>query len=669
MSIRKQLIKLNNKLESSWGLVDFTQGEASVRSGWYVAEFLVHGNLDHTPRIVVIDDEGLQHERELIGFHAGRNRMLIYLPAGTLIAYSESLEFERLGRVSGFEGRARIILICGRYLRDFFSLSVLFKMLVMQFQDNFELSSNLLQFYAPSKGGDAYLENVRQWQKFKGFGKQISWFCGSTKIAVIIEDEAQRVDLMSMLLVPDAIVLAGSPLPEGIDFFIALNASERLRFPAMVMLKRAIRSFRKVNRDNPEFIYTDHDYERVNGETPDGLEPVFKPNPSRAYLHCFNYVGFACVFSAELANKVGSQAILNDDTKYRLALDAFSDTTKVLNISEALFSSSRCQGLQTPEPTSAESPWSNIEWSRNSDFNTLRAKNEWSQQPSVDLIIPTRDGLAVLKPCIDSILAKTIYQNFNVIVVDNGSEQAETFEYFAKITQDSRVSVVSYPGEFNYSAINNFAASKGDSDYVALVNNDIEIIDGDWLTQMMVWVIQPNVGIVGAKLLFENGLVQHAGVTIGMGNAAGHIHRLEERDAPGYQLRCLATQNMMAVTAACLITPRSLFEEIGGLDELNFKVAYNDVDYCLKVESRGYEIIWTPEAILYHHESVSRGDDMSEEHIERYFGELEVFQSRWKSKGFVDKYYSKHLRISDEGVFPQMERHADGKLVYLGENV
>ena len=184
----------------------------------------------------------------------------------------------------------------------------------------------------------------------------------------------------------------------------------------------------------------------------------------------------------------------------------------------------------------------------------------------------------------------------------------------------------------------------------------------------MVWAIQPNVGIVGAKLLFANDLVQHAGVTIGMGNAASHIHRLEKRDAPGYQLRCLATQNMMAVTAACLVTPRSLFEDIGGLDSENFKVAYNDIDYCLKVESRGHDIIWTPEAVLYHHESVSRGDDMSEQHIERYFGELEVFQSRWKSKGFVDKYYSKHLRISDEGVFPQMERHEEGELYYLASN-
>ena len=668
MNIHKQLIKLNNRLESSWVPVSVSGGESCVQAGWHIVEFLVQGNLDHTPKLIIRDSEGVEQERALIGFHAGRNRMLIYLPSGVLTAYSKSLEIERLARVSTVEGRARIILICVRYLRDFFSLNVLFKMLLMQFQDSSELSSDLLQFYAPAKGSDAYLSDIRLWQKLRGFETQVAWFCGDIKIAVIIEDESQRFDLESMLIKPDAIIVAGSELPDDIDYFIGLNKTETLRFPAIAMLKRAIKSFSKINESLPSLVYTDHDYDRVDGETLEGLEPVFKPNPSKAYLYSFNYIGFACVFSSELAQSVGSEALLSDDVKYQLALQAFNDVTSVMGVSDALFKSSRTKGLSTPAPLERGSPWPNVEWSRNGDFNTLRASNDWTEHPSVDLIIPTRDGLRVLKPCIDSILAKTTYKNFNIIVVDNGSEEPETFEYFAEIALDTRVSIVTYPGEFNYSAINNFAASKGQSAYIALINNDIEVINGDWLTQMMVWAVQPNIGIVGAKLLFANNLIQHAGVTIGMGNAAGHIHRLEERDAPGYQLRCLATQNMMAVTAACLVTPRSLFEDIGGLDGEHFKVAYNDIDYCLKVESRGYEVIWTPEAVLYHHESVSRGDDMSEEHIERYFAELEVFQTRWKSKGFIDKYYSKHLRISDEGVFPQLERHQEGQLVYLSHN-
>ena len=191
------------------------------------------------------------------------------------------------------------------------------------------------------------------------------------------------------------------------------------------------------------------------------------------------------------------------------------------------------------------------------------------------------------------------------------------------------------------------------------------MIKGDWLTQMMAWAQQDNVGIVGAKLLFGNGNIQHAGVTLGMGNAAGHIHRFEKGTTLGYQHRCVATQKMMAVTAACLITPRSLYNEIGGLDEVNFKVAYNDIDFCLKVEQMGYDIIWTPEACLYHHESVSRGDDMSDKHIDRYFKELSRFQKRWKSKRTVDKYYSKHLRVDDEGVYPMFSEAGSEQLEFL----
>ena len=665
MSVRKQLIKLNNRLESSWSVVSFDNGSVDVQAGWYVSEFVVQGNLDHTPRIIVRNAKHQDIERSLIGFHSGRNRMLVFLPAGKITAHSKSIEFERLARVSTLEGRARILLICGRYLRDFFSLSVLLKMLGMQFQDNFELSTNLLQFYAPDGGRD-YLENVKRWKKYRNFDRQLTWlsrrFDGGFKIAVIIEDQSQRQALNELLVPPDAILIAGDKIPIDIAYCIALKKSEHLRSPAIIMLKRAI----KASTVKPLLLYTDHDYLSLDSLAASSLEPVFKPQPSQAYLHCFNYIGFATVFASECVQQVGTAELMKDDVKYRLALSCFYEPANVQSLSEVLFSSERTRPLTTPEPSAKPTVWANIENQRRGDYNVLVAQAGWSSQPSVDLIIPTRDGLEVLKPCIDSILAKTSYTNYKIILVDNGSELAETHEYFAEIVQDSRVSLVEFPGEFNYSAINNFAVSKGSSDYVALINNDIEVIDVDWLTQMMVWATQDKVGIVGAKLLIGNGKVQHAGVTIGMGNAAGHIHRLEDGDAPGYQLRCLATQNMMAVTAACLVTPRALFEELEGLDEVAFKVAYNDIDYCLRVESRGLQIIWTPEAILYHHESVSRGDDMSDKHVERYFRELEMLQRRWKSNGFVDKYYSKHLRISDEGVFPQIQRDQDDELLLLG---
>ena len=636
--------------------------EINLQAGWYISRLVISGAIDHTPRIVVTNENGNDVDRPLVGAHSGQNRMLIYLPGGRLKGYSQSIEFQSMARISTLEARFRILKICWRYLLDFHSLKALFKVLVLQFQDPFELSGNLLSFYEPAASADHYLEEIQRWRKYRGFGKQLAWLGRGVKIGIIIEDPAQRNELSELLVQPDSIIESGQPLPDGIDYWIPLAATEHLREPAILMLKRSIRKF----AGRPSLVYTDHDYSNLDESIP-FLHPVFKPSPSRVYLHCFNYVGFAVAYTAKAVESVGSSAILDAEVQYQLALSAFKNTAEVLHISEALFMSDREEILQTPEPLASESVWPHIHWQRRGDYNVLLAKPEWEEDPSVDLVIPTRDGLSVLQPCIDSILGKTEYRNFKVIVVDNGSELPETHDYFQQIQQDSRVSVVEYPGEFNYSAINNFAVSHGDSEYVALINNDIEVIEGDWLTQMMAWAVQPEVGIVGAKLLFGNGQVQHAGVTIGMGNAAGHIHKLEEGDAPGYQLRCLATQNMMAVTAACMVTPRVLFEELGGLDEKALKVAYNDVDYCLRVEAKDYQIIWTPEACLYHHESVSRGDDMSDKHIERYFRELEVFQTRWRSKGYVDKYYSKHLRISDEGVYPQVERREDDELVLVGQ--
>ncbi|MCH2189670.1 MAG: glycosyltransferase family 2 protein [Gammaproteobacteria bacterium] len=668
MSIRKLLVKLNNKLESSRQPVDFEASPVKLLAGWYITEFSVSGVLTAVPRVSVENSQGGERIRELIGAHSGRNRVLVYFPEGKLKAHSDSIRFERLSKVSFWESRFRILLICARYLRDFFGISALLKTITLNFQQPFERSSTLLGFYAQGlKGGKAYLENVDAWKKYDGYHPR--WFrliSGNSKVAVVIECESQRLNLESMLLPPDEIILASSDNNsfERFDYVIPLKKSEVLRSPSILMIKRAIKKAnQKVN-----FIYTDHDYRWPEGHPKQASvprAPAFKPNPSRCYLACYNYIGNAVVLASPLLESISSKELLEQRVLYSIAIEAFADPDRVLHIPETLFTSVQDEECVTPKPFANKSPWSNIDWIRSNDFNRLVAKPSVNSGPTVDLIIPTRDGLHVLKPCIDSILEKTDYQNYNIFVVDNGSELEETLAYFKEIEQRSNVTILNYPGEFNYSAINNFAAQHSSAPYLALINNDIEVIKGDWLTQMMAWAMQPDVGVVGAKLLFGDGRVQHAGVTIGMGNAAGHIHRLEAGDSRGYQLRCLATQNMMAVTAACLVTSRDLYEQLGGLNETDFKVAYNDIDYCLRVESLGQQIIWTPEAVLYHHESVSRGDDLSDVHIERYFKELESLQRRWNTKGFVDKYYSPHLRISDEGVYPASQAEQTDTMIYL----
>jgi len=213
MSIRKQLIKLNNKLESTWNLVDFS--EPTLKGGWYIAEFTLDGLIDHLPRIQVRQERGNIVERSLIGGHSGRNRMLIYLPTGRLVAFSKSIKFERLGRVSSFEGRARVLLICFRYLIDFFSPKVLLQMIGMQFQDSFELSGSLLRFYEPAGGKDVYLQNILSWNKYRGFRRLLNWLGKGVTIAVIIEKESQRDELDELLLPADAILKAGDSVPES----------------------------------------------------------------------------------------------------------------------------------------------------------------------------------------------------------------------------------------------------------------------------------------------------------------------------------------------------------------------------------------------------------------------------------------------------------------------
>ena len=660
----KYLININNRLEKSWSTIDIDESCINIDAAWYVAEFQISGALDSVPRIIIENKNQRDVERSLEGAHSGRNRMMFYLPAGKLKALSHNLKFERLARVGAIEARFRIALICLRYLIDFPRPSVFFKMLIMQFQTPFELSSKLLTFYEPARGGSNYLSQLDKWNKYQRLSAFFTWLTRGVKIAVVIENQAQEKLLKEQLVAPDFIINSQehTVVPNEADYIVSLKESEQLRYPAIYLIKRAI-----AKAQSPLLVYTDHDYLPEAGEP---LPPVFKPQPSLAYLHCYNYIGFALVVSKKLLRGHSTADLLDHSSKYQLALDALrrdktNKLSKLVCISEALFTSKLNEHAMTPDPQGEKSSWQDVHWLREGYYNRLRAGPDWTCDAKVDLVIPTRDGLSVLKPCIDSILEKTTYQNYRILIVDNGSRKQETLDYFESLRSDQRVCLLSYPGEFNYSAINNFAVKHSDADVIGLINNDIEVISPDWLSQMMVWLMQDNVGIVGSKLLFSNGKIQHAGVTIGMGNAAGHIHRLEDGEAPGYQLRCLATQNMMAVTAACLLTSKELFDELGGLNEVDFKVAYNDIDYCLRVESLGYDIIWTPEAKLFHHESVSRGDDMSAQHIDRYMKELEHFQRRWKSKGFVDKYYSKHLRITDEGVFPNIERRDNSDLRYL----
>jgi GT2 family glycosyltransferase len=258
--------------------------------------------------------------------------------------------------------------------------------------------------------------------------------------------------------------------------------------------------------------------------------------------------------------------------------------------------------------------------------------------PRVSLIVPTRDQVVLLRTCIEGLLNDTDYPNLEIIVVDNQSSQPETLTYLSELPSRG-VKVLPHPHAFNYSAINNRAVEHASGEIIGLVNNDIEIIEAGWLKEMVSQLLRDNVGAVGAKLLWSNRMVQHGGVVVGINGLAAHAgNNLEEHDA-GYLATNQLTRRQSAVTAACLVMRKSVFEDLGGLDEKAFPVAFNDVDLCLRIQQSGLNLIWTAFAKLIHAESASRGKDQTPEKRARAQREQQSFIDRWSLDGQIDPYY------------------------------
>ena len=266
--------------------------------------------------------------------------------------------------------------------------------------------------------------------------------------------------------------------------------------------------------------------------------------------------------------------------------------------------------------------------------------------PLVSLIIPTRNGLELLRVCVDSILKKTSYNKFEIIIVDNGSDEPATLAYFRSLEKTSNIRVLRIDAPFNYSALNNAAVKMARGELIGLINNDIEVISPDWLDEMVSHAIRPGVGAVGARLWFPDDTLQHGGVVLGLGGVAGHVHMGIGRDQLGYQGRAALTQDLSAVSAACLVVKKSIFEVVGGLNVQDLAVAFNDVDFCLRVLEAGYRNVWTPFAELYHHESASRGYEDTPEKQQRFSKEVAYMYQRWDKLLQTDPAYNPNLSFS-----------------------
>ncbi|CAN5495055.1 hypothetical protein BH10PSE17_BH10PSE17_30010 [soil metagenome] len=266
--------------------------------------------------------------------------------------------------------------------------------------------------------------------------------------------------------------------------------------------------------------------------------------------------------------------------------------------------------------------------------------------PHVTIIVPTRDRLDLLSTCIDSIIEKTRYASYDIVIVDNGSVEPATLAYLDRLPRD-RVSVIRDDRPFNFSALNNRAAASARGPLLCLLNNDIEVRQPEWLDELARLAIRDDVGCVGARLWYPDERLQHGGVLLGIGGIASHSHKFLSRGAAGYFGRAVLHQQLSAVTAACLMVRKSVYQQVGGLEE-RLSVAFNDIDFCLRVVEAGYRNIWTPAAELVHHESASRGLETSPEKVERFQGEVDFMMKRWRGTLLADPAYSPNLTLVDE---------------------
>lgn len=268
-------------------------------------------------------------------------------------------------------------------------------------------------------------------------------------------------------------------------------------------------------------------------------------------------------------------------------------------------------------------------------------------EPKISIVIPNKDHTEDLRRCIKSIVEKSTWENYEIIVVENNSETKEIFSYYEELKNNPQIKVVTYDGEFNYSRINNLGVSQATGDYVLLLNNDTQVITVNWMEELLMYAQRQDVGAVGGKLYYGDKTIQHAGVVIGLGahRTAGHVHYRQKRENLGYMGRLCYAQNMTAVTGACLMVKKALYEEAGGLDE-SFAVSLNDVDFCLKLRSMGYLNVFTPFAELYHFESISRGLDDKGASAERYNDESARFRKKWeKELAAGDPYFNPNFSL------------------------
>lgn|GEM_PF-2007218 len=391
--------------------------------------------------------------------------------------------------------------------------------------------------------------------------------------------------------------------------------------------------------------YTDHDHVTDSGRR---VHPCFKPGWNKGLLHHGNYIGPLVLCTAQLYRQLGGLDLaLGDSAIYEFLLKAacnieessvkhlplvgFTLPAHTYHSPHGLYIGKKDRKVVTAYQQRDESQ--NISISHGAYphiWNITRKPAEAQAQASVNILIPTRDHVKLLDQCISSILSISDYSNFKITVIDNNSSDPQTHAYHEKMSADRRYQKIDHPGEFNYSAINNQAASFSDADILILLNNDTEVLQADWMCRIVAELTQPDVGCVGVRLLYPNGLLQHAGIVTGLQGVAGHRYQFARPSDNGYGAAINLSADVTAVTGACLGIRRSVYQELGGLDAVNLGVAYNDVDLCLKARNAKYRNRYLADVSLIHHESVSRGVDNNKFKKIRFLEEVRYMERTHK---------------------------------------
>lgn len=437
------------------------------------------------------------------------------------------------------------------------------------------------------------------------------------------------------------------------DFLGLLDHDDLLTKDALFEVVNALN-----NAPDAQVLYSDED--KTDETTSEFFRPHMKPDFNPDLLRSNNYICHFFVVEKSLAEQVGGiRSEFDGAQDYDFILRCTEQARKVVHIPRVLYH------WRVHKDSTAENPASKMyafdagkraieehlkrigmegQVLHTKDLGFYRVKYQVKGQPLISILIPNKDQSEVLEQCLQSI-QKSIYTNYEILIIENNSVEEKTFAYYKELEKQENIRILYWKEEFNYSAINNFGAKEARGEFLILLNNDVEIISPDWIEEMLSLCQREQVGIVGTKLYYPDDTIQHGGTVIGIGGIAGHVFVNMPRSHSGYMHKASLIQNISAVTAACLMVKKEVYQKVKGFDE-GLKVAFNDVDFCLRVREAGYLITYTPYAEAYHHESKSRGTEDSKEKVMRFQEEIEFMRERWiqlLKEG--DPYYNKNLTL------------------------